>query len=799
MPVGGPTVAKAYVAIIPTTKGAQKEIADGFLPAAAAAGDGAGIVGGDALTDAMSASIKKGAGKIAAGLAALGIGKMITDLTSGAVAGFSSMEQLTGGIETIFGEETGRRVEEMASTAFRRVQMSANDYLETVTGFSASLIQSMGGDTKAAADMADVALVDMADNANKMGTSMESLQNAYRGFARGTYTMLDNLSLGYGGNQEEMLRLVHDAGVVDAAINDINDVSFDQVIQGIHIIQERMGIAGASAAEAATTLEGSTSSMKAAWGDWLANLATGDMSAITRTTKNLGQAVLDWLSNLLPRIAITLGSLVAILPQALADIAAGFPSMAAALWQRFTSALASTDVRPDALVAPLSGLLGSSLGKAIAGLAGRVQEAFAQVFGDIDFGQVWGDIMTAGRGLLDTLGGIAGRVADFIAGALSSIDTATIASFFSLVRGFVDAVLPRVQQALALVGRIFSEVILPVIAEAWDYISTVVWPAAQQLLASLSPMLSGLGSLLLALFDGIMSIAGGLLDVIIPAVSIIWEILRPGLEWLMGTLADIASSVREKIGQVASIVAPFISQVLGWVGGLFSTMGRWLTENRDSIIAAIRYGLNQIGKIPGIVAGVIGRVVDGFLWVHDVISGVWRQVVSGVAWAMSSAWGAVSAVIDWIYRGFWGLVSGLQSAFSTLADALTQPFRSAFAAIKRLWNSTIGGFSFSLPDWIPAVGGASFRIPYLAEGGDIMTSGSVVVGEAGPELLSLPRGARVSPLDVASASGGDHYSVIVGDVDLTSDEQIKRATRDYLELLLRIAAPVSAGSQASYA
>lgn len=192
----------------------------------------------------------------------------IKSIGEAALGGYAEYEQLVGGVDTLF-KESSDKVQEYAANAFKSAGMSANDYMSTVTSFSASLLASLGGDTEAAAEYADQAIIDMADNANKMGTSIESIQNAYQGFAKQNYTMLDNLKLGYGGTKEEMQRLLDDASKISGIEFDIS--SFADVTQAIHIMQESMGIAGATAAEAEGTISGSAAAMKAAW----TNLVTG--------------------------------------------------------------------------------------------------------------------------------------------------------------------------------------------------------------------------------------------------------------------------------------------------------------------------------------------------------------------------------------------------------------------------------------------------------------------------------------------------------------------------------------------
>ena len=193
----------------------------------------------------------------------------VTALTKSAIESYADYEQLVGGVQTLF-DGSADRVIQHAEQAYKTAGMSANEYMETVTSFSASLISSLGGDTVAAAEYADMAITDMSDNANKMGTSMESIQNAYQGFAKQNYTMLDNLKLGYGGTQQEMLRLVNDAAKLDSSIVK-NNLSFANIVQAINVVQTELGITGTTAREASDTITGSVSAMKSAW----ANLVTG--------------------------------------------------------------------------------------------------------------------------------------------------------------------------------------------------------------------------------------------------------------------------------------------------------------------------------------------------------------------------------------------------------------------------------------------------------------------------------------------------------------------------------------------
>jgi len=250
-------LAKAYVQIVPSAQGIQGSISNVLDPEAKSAGTKAG--------DSVGANIVSGIKKV---VVAAGLGTVIKE----ALSAGADYEQNVGGIETLFGEGAQTMIEN-ASNAYKTAGLSANEYMETVTGFAASLKQSVGGDMEALTSAANTAVIDMADNANKMGTSMESIQSAYAGFSKQNYTMLDNLKLGYGGTKTEMERLLADASKLSGVKYDISNLS--DVYAAIHVIQDDLGITGTTAKEAATTFSGSMVSMKGAAQNLLASLATG--------------------------------------------------------------------------------------------------------------------------------------------------------------------------------------------------------------------------------------------------------------------------------------------------------------------------------------------------------------------------------------------------------------------------------------------------------------------------------------------------------------------------------------------
>ena len=315
-------------------------------------------------------------------------------LTSTAVAGlvkqsvdaYSSYQQLVGGVNTLFGagdksleeyaESVGKTVDEVedkynslmraqstvmknAAKAYTTAGLSANAYMEQITGFSASLVQSLGGDTEKAAEVGNRAIIDMSDNANKMGTSMEMIQNAYQGFAKQNYTMLDNLKLGYGGTKEEMQRLISDAAKMTDIQSDLNltvedgSLDFGNIINAISVMQTSLGIAGTTHEEAARTIEGSTNAMKAAWENLLVGVAD-DQADFDTLVNQFVDSVSTWSKNIMPRIEIALKGATQLIAKLLPPIMEKIPGLLTELAPQLIQA--GTDIITELLLGIAKGL-----------------------------------------------------------------------------------------------------------------------------------------------------------------------------------------------------------------------------------------------------------------------------------------------------------------------------------------------------------------------------------------------------------------------------------------------------------
>ena len=306
---------------------------------------------------------------IVAGVAGVGA------LVATSITNYAAYEQLVGGVETLFKDSAGT-VQKYADDAFKTAGMSANDYMSTVTSFSASLIQSLGGNTGAAAELANMAIIDMSDNANKMGTDISAIQDAYQGFAKQNYTMLDNLKLGYGGTQEEMKRLLDDAGKLANTKFDIS--SYSDIIEAIHVIQESMGIAGTTAQEASETISGSFATLKSAWSNTLTSLILGG-DDFDRNVENLVESAKTFMSNLMPALVSAIGGVGSLIQELAPLIEAELPGLTQTILPSLISAATSL---VSGLIVALPDIVSTLIG-ALPDVMSQLWESIATAFGEV--------------------------------------------------------------------------------------------------------------------------------------------------------------------------------------------------------------------------------------------------------------------------------------------------------------------------------------------------------------------------------------------------------------------------------
>ena len=494
-------VGSAYVTVYPQTDGKFSNKVGKDIGSNVEKGLSAKTV---AIGNLISTGITK-----AAGLAAEGIGSVI----GGAMSNFADYEQLTGGIETLF-KDSADMVKEYASQAYQSAGLSANEYMDTVTSFSASLLQSLGGDTEAAARYADMAVRDMSDNANKMGTDMASIQNAYQGFAKQNYTMLDNLKLGYGGTKSEMERLLADAEAISGVHYDISQ--YADVVEAIHVVQTEMGITGTTAEEAAQTISGSVNAMKASWQNWLTALATDDVD-MSQATDALLDSITTVASNVIPRLANVASSIIASLPDIASRIADAIPQLGGMISDAFS------DMMADAFGADID--VGGAFGGAIDGIASTF-ESMMPVIEDI--------VSNVGT-IIEGLAPIVEDVADTIGTTVSAVMETVLPIIDSITSAVADN-MPTIQ---AVVGTVM------------DFLQTNVTSN----LAGVQAVFETVWPIICSVVDTAVGIIKGAIDglrAVVDTVSSIFEGVKHAIEDPMGTAQSIVEGAISTIEGIIS-------------------------------------------------------------------------------------------------------------------------------------------------------------------------------------------------------------------------------------------------------
>lgn len=700
----------------------------------------------------------------AAGIAA--VGAAVGAFGSKALGMYASYEQNVGGVQKLFGnmgkslEEyaalTGQSTDECAGkwqqleqaqttvlsnagNAWQAAGMSANQYMEQVTGFSAALITSLGNDTNAAADYANMAMVDMSDNANTFGTDMQSLQWAYQGFAKQNYTMLDNLKLGYGGTKEEMERLISDANRVKEANGEMADLSIDSfadVTEAIHIIQEQMNIAGTTAREASTTIEGSVNAMKAAWENWLTGL--GDDSAdIQQLTENLVQSFETAAGNVVPRMAVIIGTLIGQVPGLVSQLG---PVAAQAVGDIFAEALRGIyDALPT-----------------------EAQQKVDEIA-----------LQFEGSGLAESLSGFLGTIADFGARAADGIgQLASKFDAFSYMEGQA-AILDTVGAFLESIADTAGEYLAPALEFLGDRFEEL-YVAIGEAQVWLEPIASFLGevfvTVLVALADSISAI--------IAVVTGLIEAITAVVEFFMAAPASIeafVASVAGFIGQLPGIVGGFLASVIWAVAGWIGSMVSGAASAGSGFISSVVGFLSQLpGNVAGFLSSVIGTVAG---WAGQMASQAAQaasnfgsSLIDGLYGIVGSAMSAGQAIVQGVIDGITGMIGSagdaIEGVLSTIASYLPHSPAKRGPFSGKGWTPYSGkAIVQGLAEGIEAAGdspteameGVMGRVRSAIGDGGAGIGGSVSVGASGESVIAWL--AANLPAIIAD------YTPVMGDKD----------------------------------
>ena len=611
---------------------------------------------------------------------------LVTKATAGAVAAIgtgaaaivktsldvvANMEQQVGGVETLF-KDSASTVIKNANMAYRTAQISANEYMSTVTSFSASLLQGLGGDTAKAAEIANTALIDMADNANKMGTNMRDIQNAYQGFAKQNYTMLDNLKLGYGGTQAEMIRLINDSGVLNEKIEDLDNVTFDQMILAIHKIQENLGITGTSAKEASTTIEGSVNSAKAAW----ENFEAGVISAndLVDTFWTASQNIFNNLEQIIPRLGKTgmdvLESLSGKIGEAVPQLKV-FTDSVGNLADKLQNMSTDELMNLGKTVAVLAGAAPafSALGKS-AGTCGDILSGLGEISGGTlaKLIKMPGDLKSLGAGM-KSKAKVFGNVKDAILLPFENLSPKLTGIFQKSLSAISTGPLGKI------VGD-FSEIPKGIISSFGKIGPGLAktFPKATAVLKSCGSTINGTFSTIVNGAKGFGSLLGGAFGSVLPKVS------------------TFGSQFVSYLGIIGNAFAPILSSVAGFIPSFISLL------NFGAVAAVVVAGL-------GLIYSQFGTQIDQLLLLAqtkgpEIISNLGNGITAALPGLMEQGAMLILGLVNAITANLPALISTGASIIATLVSSLAEQLPQLIPAAASMILTLVEALISNLPQII---------------------------------------------------------------------------------------------------
>ena len=683
-------------------------------------------------TSLDTGGLQSGMGKVASvAQQALGVftGQMMTravdalaNLGKSALDSVGQLEQNVGGVETLFGDAADAVIAS-ADRAYQTAGMSANDYMSTVTSFSASLLQSLGGNTEEAAKVADMAIIDMADNANKMGTSMDMIQNAYQGFAKQNYTMLDNLKLGYGGTKTEMERLLADAEKLTGVKYDINNLN--DVYQAIHAVQEEMGITGTTAKEAASTLEGSMASAKAAWDNFMNG--SGDADQLADAFATAADNIVKNLAEIIPRFAETLpalgGAIIAQIPGLVAAIVPAVLSAGQSVLKQLQDAVLDFDFAgtADKVVQMITGFIeGDGLGSLLdtlvtifTGIVNGISSMLPSLLPALI--ELISYVVTS---LLDQLPAILDCALELILGLAQGILAALpvlIEALPEVISSIVEFLISAVPQIIDAGIELLMALVdaLPVIIDALvDALPQIIKATVTALIAA-APQIAKAGIKLLgALIEAIpvivVELAKAVPDIVAAIINVLAEL--PGLigevfaeivtdlvEWGQQMLSNASMAMSNMLSQVNSIIQELPGKI--WTH-LVNAVNKVIAWGQQMVSNASTAASNMLSKVSGIIQELPGKIWTHLVNTVNKVVAWGQQMVSNASTAASNMLSKVSSTLQQLPGKVWDYLSQAAQKVVTWGTQLAQ---KGAAAATQLFNSIVNGLS-SLPSKMAEIG-----------------------------------------------------------------------------------------------
>lgn len=696
----------------------------------------------DKLKDGFGKAIKAVGKAVVAATTAVAAG--IAKITQASVASYGEYEQLVGGVKTLFGTEAGSLKEYAASIgqtvdeakdkynslinaqseifskaqdAYKNVQMSANDYMNTVTSFAASLIQGLGGDTEKAAEKADLAITDMADNANKMGTAMESIQNAYQGFAKQNYTMLDNLKLGYGGTKTEMERLLKDAEALqkqNGITAEYSIQNFADIVEAIHVVQTEMGITGTSAKEAGSTIQGSLAMVKAQWQNLLTAFADEDAN-LSDQINRFTDAITTAAGNIVPRIQQILPSIVNGLDKLISALIPMIPELIGTLVPAFTNAIMGV---MNSLTSELSNgadMVMNAIISIIGTLADTLPELITTLLEEIDT-ILLTTIRNAENDLIPTVLQLVADLIDSLASTIPDVISSLLEETVSIVEEFLKTDgLNNVLQAVISLEQGAAEAVLQaipfiisrmpkIITSVVDFLLGAIPQIAQTGIQLLSALVEAMPEIISAIVEALPELITGIVDAIIEFVP---EIVVAGVQLLSALMQNLDEIIAQIVVAIPDIIDGIIGALTDSTPRLIEAgfeLFMALVTNLPEIIMGILTALSKL------IAAIIQAIPTYFIKIAQQGVKLFESLVTNLPQAIQTIKRRIPEVISGIvskFREGWNnmkqvgknLIEGVGEGIMSAANALYERVKSVVSKIKGFFTGKSGFDTHSPSKW----------------------------------------------------------------------------------------------------
>lgn len=619
---------------------------------------------GSAVNTAVKASAAA-VGAASAGVAALG---------TACINAYADYEQLVGGVETLF-KDSAETIHSFADNAYKTAGLSANEYMETVTSFSASLLQSLDGDTEKAAAAADLAITDMADNANKMGTAMESIQDAYQGFAKQNYTMLDNLKLGYGGTKEEMQRLLADAEKLSGVKYDLS--SYADVVEAIHVIQTEMGITGTTAEEASTTIQGSVASMKAAWANLMVGMAD-DTQNFDMLLSNFIESIGTVADNLLPRIGVVIEGMGKLVAGLAPEIASALPTLTNELLPNLV------DLGVQSISALVQGIQenGDSLAAGALSIVGTLAKGIAELLPMV----------------ADTAASLAVSLADGLTESLPNIIPIAIETISTLVENLTENANTVIDAGIQIILALGEGLIaaLPQLIETVPQIviniANVINDNAPKLVDTALYLITRLATGLLAATPTILANIPKIIEAIV-AAFMAFQWLNLGKQLIDGVANGVKKAGESMATAAKNAFSKFKAKITGSeVATELKNIGKYII---DGIVGGIKNSLSRIANVAGKIKDTLLSKLKGLfkiaspskLMKEEVGAYIGEGIAVGIEESGQMAVDAAETVANGIIDAFAGTETAVAYAKKTaqkVGDVLERELTKQNAALQEM-------------------------------------------------------------------------------------------------------------------